>query len=145
MGKVKELRVRKGFIRRGVHVEYTVIADVDDEQDLFAGKERLEGILDGWLTAHPEYKTVKTEVKSEVQKGGEKVLTLEEAKKLFPDDLRDYLEFIETSEYIVLEPRQYLGTENFAKIAQIVRGAGGDYVSAGKDSHFRIPKKKAQQ
>jgi mRNA-degrading endonuclease RelE of RelBE toxin-antitoxin system len=145
MGKVKELRVRKGFIRRGVRVEYTVIADVDDEQDLFAAKERLEGIVDGWLTAHPEFKTVKTEAKSEVQKGGEKVLTVEEAKKLFPDDLRDYLKFIDTSEYIQITPRQYLGAENFAKIAQIVRGAGGDYVSASKDSHFRIPKKKAQQ
>jgi len=145
MGKVKELRVRKGFIRRGVRVEYTVIADVDDEQDLFAAKERLEGIVDGWLTAHPEFKTVKTEAKSEVQKGGEKVLTVEEAKKLFPDDLRDYLKFIDTSEYIVLEPRQFLGAENFKRIADVVREAGGDYVSAGKESHFRIPKKKAQQ
>jgi mRNA-degrading endonuclease RelE of RelBE toxin-antitoxin system len=143
MGKVKELRVRKGFIRRGVRVEYTVIADVDDEQDLFAAKERLEGIVDGWLTAHPEFKTVKTEAKSEVQKGGEKVLTVEEAKKLFPDDLRDYLKFIDTSEYIVLEPRQFLGAENFKRIADVVREAGGDYVSAGKESHFRIPKKKA--
>jgi hypothetical protein len=142
MGKVKELRVRKGFIRRGVRVEYTVIADVDNEQDLFAAKERLEGILDGWLTAHPEFKTVKTEVKAEAQKSGGKVLTVEEAKKLFPDDLRDYLKFIDTSEYIVLEPRQYLGAENFAKIADVVREAGGDYVSAGKESHFRIPKKK---
>jgi mRNA-degrading endonuclease RelE of RelBE toxin-antitoxin system len=145
MGKVKELRVRKGFIRRGVRVEYTVIADVDDEQDLFAAKERLEGIVDGWLTAHPEFKTVKTEAKTEVQKGGEKVLTVEEAKKLFPDDLRDYLKFIDTSEYIVLEPRQFLGAENFKRIADVVREAGGDYVSAGKESHFRIPKKKAQQ
>jgi mRNA-degrading endonuclease RelE of RelBE toxin-antitoxin system len=145
MGKVKELRVRKGFIRRGVRVEYTVIADVDDEQDLFAAKERLEGIVDGWLTAHPEFKTVKTEAKTEVQKGGEKVLTVEEAKKLFPNDLRDYLKFIDTSEYIVLEPRQFLGAENFKRIADVVREAGGDYVSAGKESHFRIPKKKAQQ
>ena len=145
MGKVKELRVRKGFIRRGVRVEYTIIADVDDEQDLFAAKERLEGIVDGWLTAHPEFKTVKTEAKPEVQKGGEKVLTVEEAKKLFPNDLRDYLKFIDTSEYIVLEPRQFLGAENFKRIADVVREAGGDYVSAGKESHFRIPKKKAQQ
>jgi len=143
MGKVKELRVRKGFIRRGVRVEYTVIADVDNEQDLFAAKERLEGIVNGWLT-HPEFKTVKTEAKAEAQKGGEKVLTVEEAKKLFPDDMRGYLKFMDTSEYIVLEPRQYLGAENFKRIADVVREAGGDYVSAGKDSHFRIPKK-AQQ
>ena len=31
--------------------------------------------------------------------------------------------------------------ENFAKIASIVRGAGGEYISAGKESHFRIPKR----
>jgi hypothetical protein len=37
----------------------------------------------------------------------------------------------------------FLGSENFAKIASAVRGMGGEYISAGKDSHFRVPKKKA--
>jgi hypothetical protein len=43
----------------------------------------------------------------------------------------------------MVKPRQFLGSENFAKIASIARGMGGDYISAGKESHFRIPKKKA--
>jgi hypothetical protein len=36
-----------------------------------------------------------------------------------------------------------LGSENIAKIASAMRGMGGEYISAGKDSHFRVPKKKA--
>jgi len=44
---------------------------------------------------------------------------------------------------VEIKPRQFLGSDNFAKIASIVRGAGGQYISAGKDTHFRIesPKK----
>jgi hypothetical protein len=59
---------------------------------------------------------------------------------LFPKDLEDMLIFEETEEYVVIKPRRYLGSENFAKIASIVRDAGGEYVSAGKDSHFRVPR-----
>ncbi|MEM0057661.1 MAG: hypothetical protein QXG58_05780 [Candidatus Bathyarchaeia archaeon] len=70
----------------------------------------------------------------------EKPLGIEDVKMMFPEDLEGLLNFEDKGEYIKITPRQYLGAENFAKIAQIVRGAGGDYVSAGKDSHFRIPK-----
>jgi hypothetical protein len=45
-------------------------------------------------------------------------------------------------DYIMIKPRQFLGSDNFSKIASVVRGAGGDYVSAGKASHFRVPKKR---
>ena len=139
MGKVKELRVRKGFIRKGVRVEYTVIADIDNEQDLFAAKERLEGIVDGWLSAHPEYKEAIQTVKPAAKKPE---TTVEEVKKKFPENLQGLLKFEDSSEYVIIEPRQFLGAENFAEIAKIVREAGGDYVSAGKESHFRVPKVK---
>ena len=65
---------------------------------------------------------------------------IEEVKAAFPEDLKEMLNFEETETYIVIKPRQYLGSENFAKIASIVRGMGGEYVSAGKESHFRAPK-----
>jgi len=140
MGKVKELRVRKGFIRKGIRVEYTVTADVDDEQDLFAAKERLEGIVDGWISSQPEFKAAIQTVKPQPAKKAE--TTVEEVKKKFPENLQGLLKFADSTEYVVIEPRQFLGAENFAEIARIVREAGGDYVSAGKESHFRIPKKK---
>ena len=53
------------------------------------------------------------------------------------------LSFEEKGDYIIIKPKQFLGSENFAKIASAVRGMGGEYISAGKDSHFRVPKKKA--
>ncbi|MBS7607849.1 MAG: hypothetical protein QXL77_03355 [Candidatus Bathyarchaeia archaeon] len=74
------------------------------------------------------------------QPPAEKPLGVEDVKMMFPEDLEGLLNFEDKGEYIKITPRQYLGAENFAKIAQIVRGAGGDYISAGKDSHFRIPK-----
>lgn len=66
--------------------------------------------------------------------------TTEEVRMMFPEDLESLLTFEEKAEYIMIKPRQYLGSENFAKIASIVRGAGGEYISAGKESHFRIPR-----
>lgn len=64
----------------------------------------------------------------------------ESGQTLFPKELREMLEFEETEKHIIIKPRGYLGSENFAKIASIVREAGGEYVSAGKGSHFRISK-----
>jgi len=60
---------------------------------------------------------------------------------LFPEDLRQLLSFEETKEGWKITPRQYLGAENFAKIADIVRSQGGEYRSAGKKSHFLVPRR----
>jgi len=65
---------------------------------------------------------------------------VQDVRMMFPQELEDLLNFTEKDDYIMIKPRQYLGSENFAKIASIIRGAGGQYISAGKDSHFRIPK-----
>jgi hypothetical protein len=61
----------------------------------------------------------------------------------FPEDLEARLSFVEKGEFIVIKPKSFLGSDNFAKIALTIRGMGGEYISAGKDSHFRVPKKKA--
>ncbi|MBS7647129.1 MAG: hypothetical protein QXK93_02200 [Candidatus Bathyarchaeia archaeon] len=84
-----------------------------------------------------------TQITTPEQPPLEKPLGIEDVKMMFPEDLEGLLNFEDKGEYIKITPRQYLGAENFAKIAQIVRGAGGDYVSAGRDSHFRIPKIKS--
>ncbi|MEM2995098.1 MAG: hypothetical protein QXI91_03655 [Candidatus Bathyarchaeia archaeon] len=72
----------------------------------------------------------------------EKTQSIEDIKMMFPEDLEDLLNFEEKDDYIIIKPRQFLGSENFAKIASVVRGIGGDYISAGKASHFRVPKKR---
>ena len=63
---------------------------------------------------------------------------LEEVKMAFPEDLETLLYFEEKDGYVILKPRQFLGSENFAKIASTVRGLNGEYMSAGKESHFRV-------
>jgi len=76
-------------------------------------------------------------------KAPERMEAVEDIKMMFPEDLENLLSFEEKEDYIMIKPRQFLGSENFAKIASVVRGIGGDYVSAGKASHFRVPKKRA--
>jgi hypothetical protein len=69
-----------------------------------------------------------------------KKASIEDIRMMFPEDLENLLSFEEKQDYIMIKPRQFLGSDNFAKIASIIRGIGGDYVSAGKGSHFRVPK-----
>jgi hypothetical protein len=73
----------------------------------------------------------------------EKKKSMEGIRMAFPEELEHLLNFEEKDDYIVIKPRQFLGSENFAKIASAVRGMGGEYISAGKESHFRVPHKKA--
>jgi hypothetical protein len=72
-----------------------------------------------------------------------KLRSLDDIRMSFPEELEARLSFEEKGDYIIIKPKQFLGSENFAKIALAVRGMGGEYISAGKDSHFRVPKKKA--
>jgi hypothetical protein len=72
-----------------------------------------------------------------------KMRSLDDIRMSFPEELEARLGFEEKGEYIIVKPKQFLGSENFAKIASAVRGMDGEYISAGKDSHFRVPKKKA--
>ena len=67
---------------------------------------------------------------------------LETVKSAFPKDLADMLYFEDKGNMVTIKPRQYLGSENFAKIASISRSINGEYVSAGKESHFRVVSKK---
>ena len=66
--------------------------------------------------------------------------TLQKIRNLFPKNFEELLSFEESGEYVVAKPRQYLGKATFGQIAAIIREAGGEYVSAGKQSHFRIRK-----
>jgi hypothetical protein len=69
--------------------------------------------------------------------------TIDDIRMSFPEELESRLLFEEKGDYIIIKPKQFLGSDNFAKIASAVRGMGGEYISQGKDSHFRVPKKKA--
>ncbi|MCW4017161.1 MAG: hypothetical protein NWF00_00525 [Candidatus Bathyarchaeota archaeon] len=69
--------------------------------------------------------------------------TVQDVRMMFTQDLDNMLLFEDKGEYVMIKPKQFLGSENFAKIASTVRGVGGEYISAGRDSHFRVYKKNA--
>lgn len=72
----------------------------------------------------------------------EKIRTIDEVQRIFPQDLLGLLLFEVTDDYIIIKPRRYLGPENFARIASIIREQlKGEYVSHGKESHFRVPRR----
>jgi hypothetical protein len=71
-----------------------------------------------------------------------KLRSLEDIRMSFPEDLEARLGFEEKDDFIIIKPKQFLGSDNFAKIASAVRGMGGEYISAGRDSHFRVLNKK---
>ena len=71
----------------------------------------------------------------------EKAITIKNIQDLFPPDLANLLYFEDAGEHIIVKPRQYLGSDNFRRVASIIRDQlSGEYISAGKDSHFRVPK-----
>lgn len=75
-------------------------------------------------------------------RAAEKSKAIEDLRTMFPEDLENLLNFEEKDDYIIIKPRQFLGSDNFSKIASVVRQAGGEYVSAGKASHFRVPRQR---
>jgi hypothetical protein len=140
MGKVSEIVITKGKTVKAAdrdewtRLEFSVKALVDDQNDMEAAKAHLEGLLDGWLSSSlPSPTSAAQERLKPVQE------TLESVKGAFPPELRELLNFEQGNGCFIIKPRQFLGSENFARIAELVRNMQGEYVSSGKDSHFRIP------
>lgn len=79
--------------------------------------------------------------KSEIEVPQESTSFIDDVKTAFSLDLQELLKFEDKGDWIRVAPRRFLGSDNFAKIASIIRSLGGEYKSEGKDSHFKIVKK----
>jgi len=64
------------------------------------------------------------------------------ASTQFTKELADMLTFSLRGNIVYVKPKRFLGSDCFAKIGAVVRQTGGQYISAGKDSHFEIPTSK---
>lgn len=58
----------------------------------------------------------------------------------FREDQQLLLDFSDEGDHYKVKPKNYLGSEKFAEIGAVVRKLGGSYISAGKESHFRVKK-----
>jgi len=75
-------------------------------------------------------------------KASEDMDDVTKVKVNFSEDLANMLTFTDDGSYVKVAGKSFLGSENFAKIAAVVRALSGEYISAGKDSHFKVPKPK---
>jgi hypothetical protein len=114
-----------------------LVADLSKtSEELRSLSASLKSLAVGQITQLPAQASTPQEI-------GSKLRSPDEIRMSFPEELETRLGFEEKGDYIIIKPKQFLGSENFAKIASAVRGMGGEYISAGKESHFRVPKKKA--
>jgi len=65
---------------------------------------------------------------------------LEDIKKAFPNELLSKIEVEEREGMIIIKPKGFLGSKLFASLSEVCRQLGAEYISAGRDSHFRIVK-----
>ena len=65
---------------------------------------------------------------------------IDDVKQAFSSELAGMLIFEDAGTFVVVKPRRFLGSDNFGRIASIIRNLGGEYVSAGRNSHFNVPK-----
>lgn len=59
---------------------------------------------------------------------------------IFPEPYGEMLSASDQGSHWQVKPKAFLETGDFAEILRLVKQFGGEYVSAGKSSHFRIPK-----
>ncbi len=139
--KVERLVVGKGRTTKPSDAEewlkeyYEVEVAIEDPAELEVAKANLTGLIDGWLSSVRQRTTGNQKAPASAP------VPQLDAAQFFPEDIRSLLSFEQKADMVIIKPRQFLGSENFAKIADIIKKHGGDYVSAGKGSHFRIPSK----
>jgi len=79
-----------------------------------------------------------------VRREGLKMSSIEDIRIKFPKELEQVLQFEEYPEYITVRGKNFLKTNDFRKVAAIVKGLGGEYKSLGKQSHFKVPRQTPQ-
>jgi hypothetical protein len=64
--------------------------------------------------------------------------TIESIRKKFPAGIESKIDFAEKNGYIIIKSKQFLDSEAFREVLDTVLSLGGEYVSAGKDTHWRV-------
>jgi hypothetical protein len=129
----------EGWIKEYYEIEVTTI---DTDKDVQDAKNRAAGFIDGWLTPAPaDHKPAPAAPPAPTTFPGRSQTEVERIRNAFAKcSVIDRLAFEDKQDYTVIRPIAFLQSEGFSEVAKIMKELGGDYISAGKDSHFRIPK-----
>ena len=103
--------------------------------------EKLDSIIAGQDAIMQQIEEIKQFIKGLVPP--EEELTVDQVKQALQAYEKD-LVFSETDMSIIVKPDGYLGKDKFKSISSVLRSLqpATEYVSAGKESHFRVPKVK---
>ncbi len=63
---------------------------------------------------------------------------IEDIELCFPEEIAHKLSFEQKNNWWIIKPKTFLGSELFSKTVEIIKELDGEYISAGKDSHFRV-------
>jgi len=128
------------------HIEYKPIPP--ELKVILDGFEDLEGIIYGMrqkiyqLHGVVEYSEPKSEAAlapTPIKTTGNKAI--DKARWLFPEEIEAKLNFEISGQDIIIKVKEFLNKDTFAKIAGTIKENGGEYISDGKNTHFRLPKK----
>jgi len=61
-------------------------------------------------------------------------------RPIFPEPYSEMLTISDQGNCWQIKPKAFLETGDFSEILRLVKAYNGTYVSAGKSSHFRVPK-----
>jgi len=98
--------------------------------------EGLDATLKNIRKIYQTWQELNPAEKKEIQTG---INPVDQVKNSFPKELAELLTFEIKENCAIIKPKHFLGSDNFAKIASIVQELKGEYISAGKESHFKIP------
>jgi len=116
----------------------------DVSEDLKKTSDSLKSLAVGQITARPPapVSAPRTPTPAPAPAAALKSQNVEDIRMMFPEELDNMLAFEDKGDYVMIKPKGFLGSDKFAKIASTVRGIGGEYISQGRESHFRVYKKK---
>jgi len=104
--------------------------------------EKLDSLIAGQDAIMQQIEEIKQFIKGFAAQQNRE-LTVDEVKQALQAYEKD-LVFSETDMSIIVKPSAFLGRDKFKSISSVLRSLqpATEYVSAGKESHFRVPKVK---
>ena len=101
--------------------------------------EKLDSLIAGQDAIMRQIEEIKQFIKGLVPP--EEELTVDQVKQALQAYQKDLI-FSETDLNIIIRPNSCLGKDKFKSISSVLRSLqpATEYVSAGKESHFRVPK-----
>jgi len=104
--------------------------------------EKLDSVIAGQDAIMQQIEEIKQFIKGFAAQQNRE-LTVDDVKQALQAYQKDLI-FSETDLNIIVRPDGYLGRDKFKSISSVLRSLqpATEYVSAGKESHFRVPKVK---